>query len=105
MTPTAAQVGPVEAWLRRVFPDAYVESGGIFDREVYLFRARDKKAPAPAYEIEISYIAFEDHTPEAIIGALEQRRAGDRMRREPVPRLFLDRELNLGLSAYDPRGR
>ena len=105
MTPTAEQVGPVEAWLRRNFPDAYVESGGVFDREVYLFRARDKKAPAPAHEIEISYVAFEDHKPEAIIGVLEQQGAAARMRDKPVPRLFLDRELHLGLSAYDPRGR
>jgi hypothetical protein len=97
------QVSAVEEWLRRSFPSASVASEGDFDREVYLFRARNERVPTPAAEVEISYEAFDDHPVSEIIAALERHGASDRLRQEPQRRLFLDRALKLSLSAYDPR--
>ena len=88
---------------REKFADAHVESGRIFDRDVVLFRARDRKAPAPAKEIEISYEAFEDHTLKDIQDALERQNAAQLLIQHPNRRLFLSRNLMLRASAYDPR--
>jgi hypothetical protein len=95
MPPTREQVDTVEAALREIFPNADVQSRDIFDREVWLFRARDAKAPAPAYELEIAYEAFEhDRSPEitTILGG----HALDLFRDQPHRRQLIDSELNLG---------
>lgn len=95
MPPTHDQVVLVEAALLGLFPNATIESGDIFDREVWLFRARDGKAPAPAYELEISYEAFEhDRHPEIV--TVLWHHALDLFRDQPGRRQFLDGELNLG---------
>ncbi len=98
MDPTPEQVGVIEAWLRATFPGTHVASDGDFDREVQLFRARTNDNPSQAYELEISYLAFEDH-PNAgeILAVLEKRRAADQMRADPHYRFFLDRDLVLGV--------
>jgi len=103
MEPSAEQISAVEAWLRQNFPAARIESGHSFDREVELFRIRDEKAPAPAKELEISDLAFEDHAVADIISALGRERAAWRLAQEPERRLFLTRELVLALSGHDPR--
>lgn len=105
MEPSREAVAKIEAWLRGEFPGAHVESQGNFDREVWLFRARDKKAPAPAYELEVSYTAFEDAPVETIVTDLKQKKAAQHLREEPGRRLLYGREGLLGYSPFDPRTR
>jgi len=92
--PSAEQVAAVESWLGRAFPDATVESRGFFDAEVQLFRARTPGGSAPAPELVVSYLAFEDY-PDRIVSALERRKVAERLRVQPNKRLFLNRGLQL----------
>jgi hypothetical protein len=73
-------------------------------REVWSFRARDKRA-APTYELEVSYAALEDSTPEAIVTDLKEKKAAQHLRQELGRRLLHGREGLLGYSPFDPRTR
>lgn len=105
MEPTREAVAKIENWLREEFPAAQVESQGNFDREVWLFRARTMKAPAPAFEIEVSYAALEDSAAEVIVTDLKHKKAAQHLREEPGRRLLYGREGLLGYSPFDPRTR
>ena len=76
-----------------------------FDREVWLFRARDRKAPEPAYEIEVSYAALEDAPADAIVADLKRKKASQHLREEPGRRLLYGRDGMFGYSPFDPRTR
>ncbi len=91
MASSPDQGAAVEAWLRRKFPDARVESGHTFDREVELLRARDQKAPTSAKEIEISDAAFQDHRIEETLEALQLQKAATLLAQRPERRPFLTR--------------
>jgi len=103
--PLREAIAKIEEWLREEFPGARVESQGNFDREVWLFRARDMKAPAPAYELEVSYTALEDSPAEVIVTDLRHKKAAQHLREEPGRRLLYGREGLLGYSPFDPRTR
>ena len=110
MEPFREAVAKIEAWLREEFPSAHVESQGNFDREVWLFRARDKKAPTPAYELEVSYTAFEDSPSETIVTDLRPQLAGRRIEsvqltRDPAIRGRLVRYPNAPTFIRRLRGR
>ncbi len=98
MRPNPEQVFAVEEWMRASFPETYVASEGDFDREVYLFRARESKRGGNRYEIEISYEAFEDHAAGKIVTMLNGINAAERLEAEPNRRFFLDRFFNFGRS-------
>jgi hypothetical protein len=76
-------------------PDAEVTSDGIFDTEVQLFRARSLGAQGLGPELAVSYEAFEDHSAEEIVAALERHHVAKRLRDNPGERLLLDRRLGL----------
>ena len=69
-----------------------------------MFRARDKRA-APAYELEVSYTALEDSTPEAIVTDLKEKKAAQTCGKSLAGGSCYGREGLLGYSPFDPRTR
>jgi len=104
MGPNPSQIAALEDWLRAAFPEAQVSAEGDFDREVYLFRARENKRGGNRYEIEISYETFEDHSAAKIVTMLNGINAAERLETEPNSRFFLDRFFNFGRSKYGNTG-
>ncbi len=95
MAPEPTIVDALVQWMRSEFPNGTVEGRALANQQredVVLFRARDEKAPAPAKELEISFEAFEDYSPEAIIADLKHLRVADALRAAPQTRLMYRRD-------------
>lgn len=84
MNVPAEAVEAVEQWLKEQFPDAQVDSGEIFERDVVLFRASEE---TDHYELEITEEAFRDHSTDTILDDLESQDVARRLRQDPTLRL------------------
>ena len=99
MKPKQESLSSIEQWMRDHFPDTHVdshhiESGSVED--VVLFRAHADHASDPAYELLISYEAFEDYPPEDIARDLDRLKVAEVLRKRPEQRLMYDRHRRVG---------
>ena len=88
MTPSKSAIATIEEWFAAKFPERSVESG-LIDNDTVLLRASAFKQPP--FELAISFEAFEDHEPAAILDDLERGGIAEAFRIDPTPRRLYDR--------------